>query len=246
MSQCICISLWISLMFFMEVLKRAILLLLVTHQSSSLVCLWRRGSSKSCFWVSLQQVKGSSCSCRLSAVGSKMLCYFLHFCLSSYGPSGNRADKGVDKGNLTCKSSGFIPLSQQKQNIGPCNTGIPCGCWKCASLQMIASSFPKGREASDCVHKCHKNKPQDVFLLSAVILVFTCNFKALKNSGTPLAFWGDFCNFCLSIGGSRGLPCILAPQTKPNWFPTSSSSPTVFIPPYIDQMLWLNARLLLS
>lgn len=146
-----------------------------------------------------------------------------------------RAGQGVDKGNLTCKSSGFIPLSQQKQNIVPCNTEIPCGCWKHASLQMIASSFPKGREANDCVHKCHRNKPQDVFLFSPVILVFTYSFKALKNLGTPLASWGDFCNFCLSIGGSRGLPCILAPKTKPNLFPTSSSSPTVFILLYIYQ-----------
>lgn len=104
-------------------------------------------------------------------------------------------------------------------------------------LQMVASSFPKGREANGCVHKCHKNKPQDVFLFSPVILVFTYGFKALKNPGTSLVSWRDFCNFCLSIGGSRGLPCILAPKTKPDLFPTFSFSSTVFVPLYTDKML---------
>lgn len=160
-----------------------------------------------------------------------------------------RAGQGVDQGNLTCKNRGCIPLSQQKQKLLSCNTELlvlPCGCWKHSSLQMIASSLPKGREANDCVYKCHKNKPQDVFLFSPVILFFMLSFRALKNPGTPLASWGDFCSFYLSIGSSRGLPCVLAPKTKSNLFPTSSSSHAVFIPLYIDQTLCLNARMLLS
>lgn len=197
MSQCICISLWISLIFFMDILKRAILPLLVTRKSSFLVCLWKRGTSKSCFWVSLQQVERSLWSYLLS-----FCCWFEDALLFSpflplqlWAFRKQRAHQGADGRNLICKSTGFIPLSQQKQNIVPWNTEFPCGCWKPAILQMIASSFPKGREASACVHKCHKNKPQDVFLFSPVILVFTYSFKALKNPGTSFVSWRDFLQF---------------------------------------------------
>lgn len=88
---------------------------------------------------------------------------------------GQRAGQHVDQRNLTCKCFSCIPVSKQEQKLLRCNTELvvlPCGCWKHSSLQVIASSLQKG-EANGCVYKCHKNKPQDVFLFSPVILVFT-------------------------------------------------------------------------
>lgn len=71
--------------------------------------------------------------------------------------------------------------------------------WLLETHESLSDSqlTPKGREANGCVYKCHKNKPQDVFLFSPVILVFTQSFKALKNPGTPVASWGDFLQLLL-------------------------------------------------
>lgn len=170
-----------------------------------------------------------------------MLCYFLHFCLSSCGHSVDEGKPRCEQGESHMQKLRFYSsVSQQRQHIAP---GCSWGCQNHASLQMIASFFPKGREANSYVNKCHKNKTQDVFLFSPVIVVIAYN---LENQDTPLTSWEKFCDFCLSVGDSKCLPGILARQTKPDLFLSPSSSCTVFIPLYIDQMLWLNASLPLS
>lgn len=142
-----------------------------------------------------------------------MLCYFLHFCLSSCGPSVKEANQGVNKGSFTCRSLGFILLFQQRQSIAPGNTELLWACWKHSCLQMIASFFPKGRETNSSGNKCHKDKTQDVFLFSPVILVNACSLENQDNSLT-LRGGGEFCNFCLSVGDSWCLPGILVPQLR--------------------------------
>lgn len=210
MSQCICIRLWISLIFFMEVLKRYCLSWL-THKSFSLVCLWNRGTFKSSFWVSLQQVREKFVS--LSVVF--LLLALRHFAIFSVSASPvmgfrkQRAVWGVYKGNLTCKSSGFIPLSWQEQNIVSCNTEISCGCWKHAIFQMVASSFPKGRDANDCVHKCHKNKTQDVFFILSCLRI---QFQGSEKSGHSLSFLGKCLQSLLVHRWLQGLALYFGSQ----------------------------------